>query len=126
VVDWVLRWSGKSGISQHRLLSWLGVHRGRFHDWQERRGKANLHNSNLPRSSWLFEWEVTAILDYQASHPHEGYRRLTCMMLDNGVVAVSASTVRRVLSRAGALSSRFIKRSLKGTGFQQPWEPHQH
>jgi hypothetical protein len=34
-------------------------------------------------------WEKQAILDYHARHPLEGYRRLTFMMLDDDVVAVS-------------------------------------
>jgi transposase InsO family protein len=126
VVDWVLLWSSKSGLSQQCLLSGLGVYRSRFHEWQRRQGQANLHNANLPRSCWLLEWEKKAIVDYQAVHPDEGYRRLTYMMLDADVVAVSASTVRRVLLGAGVLPSRFSKRSLKGTGFEQPLEPHEH
>src|SRR5712672_3196065 len=52
-----------------------------------------------------------------------GYRRLTFMMLDADVVAVSPSSVWRVLSQAGCLSPWKGKPSKKGTGFQQPLEP---
>ncbi|MBX3421125.1 MAG: hypothetical protein KF752_06170 [Pirellulaceae bacterium] len=45
------------------------------------------------------------------------------MMLDANVVACSAGTVYRVLSQAGLLK-RNAKRSLKGTGFQQPLAAH--
>ena len=48
------------------------------------------------------------------------------MMLDADIVAVSPSSVWRVLSRAGLLRKWNDKTSLKGTGFQQPLEPHQH
>lgn len=119
-------WGVKCEIPQSRLLSWLGVSRGRFRDWQERHGKANEHNANLPRSGWILPEEKKAIVEFQSCHPTEGYRRLSYMMLDSDVAAVSPSTVRRVLKEAGVLPSRFVKRSLKGTGFQQPLGPHEH
>ena len=48
------------------------------------------------------------------------YRRLTFMMLDEDVVAVSPSTTYRVLSKAGRLDRWNPKPSKKGTGFVQP------
>jgi putative transposase len=56
----------------------------------------------------------------------EGYRRLTFMMLDQDVVAVSPASVWRVLKQAGLLSRWKSKPSRKGTGFEQPLQPHQH
>src|SRR5206468_9604381 len=58
--------------------------------------------------------------------PLEGYRRLTFMMLDADVVAVSSSSVWRVLHQAGRLARWKGKPSNKGKGFQQPLGPHQH
>ena len=48
------------------------------------------------------------------------------MMLDADVVAVSPSSVWRVLQRAGLLSRWKRNLSRKGTGFEQPPHPHQH
>jgi putative transposase len=48
------------------------------------------------------------------------------MMLDADVVAVSPSTVYRVLKQAGLLDRWNGKRSLKGTGFHQPSRLHEH
>jgi len=48
------------------------------------------------------------------------------MMLDADVVAVSPSSVYRVLRDAGAIPGRKGKPSLKGKGFQQPLRPHEH
>ena len=56
----------------------------------------------------------------------EGYRRLAFMMLDADVVAVSPSSVYRVLRDAGRLAKWNGKPSRKGTGFQQPLGPHEH
>jgi putative transposase len=48
------------------------------------------------------------------------------MMLDADIVAVSPASVGRVLSRAGLLRKWNGKPSKKGTGFEQPPQPHQH
>jgi len=47
-------------------------------------------------------------------------------MLDAGIVAVSPSSVWRVLNQAGLLSKWKGKPSKKGTGFEQPLAAHQH
>ena len=48
------------------------------------------------------------------------------MMLDADVVAVSPSSVWRVLRNAGRLQPWNGKASKKGTGFVQPLKPHEH
>jgi len=48
------------------------------------------------------------------------------MMLDADIVAVSPSSVWRVLSQSGLLSKWNTKPSKKGTGFAQPLAAHQH
>jgi putative transposase len=48
------------------------------------------------------------------------------MMLDADVVAVSPSSVYRVLCGAGLMKRNNAKPSLKGQGFQQPLGPHEH
>jgi len=48
------------------------------------------------------------------------------MMLDEDVVAVSPSTVYRVLKQAGRLDRRRWSPSKKGRGFVQPQRAHQH
>lgn len=65
-------------------------------------------------------------MDYHASHPLEGYRRLTFMMLDENVVCVSPSTTYRVLRAAGRLDRWRRRPSSKGSGFAQPVRPHEH
>ncbi len=109
-----------------RLLSWLGLGKSKFHAWKERYGHANEHNGKIPRDFWLEDWEKQSILDFHDRHPLEGYRRLTFMMLDDDVVAVSPASAYRVLKSAGRLDRRWQKPSKKGTGFVQPLRPHEH
>jgi putative transposase len=126
VVDFVRRWSERSELTVSRFITWLGVGRSKFYDWQERYGHVNEHNRWVPRDVWLEPWEKEAIVKFHGEHPLEGYRRLTFMMLDRDVVAVSPSSTYRVLKEAGLLRSWNRKESKKGTGFQQPLQPHEH
>ena len=108
------------------FLGWLGLGTSKFHYWKHRYGKANEHNAQIPRDWWLEDWDKKAIIDYHDRHPLEGYRRLTFMMLDNDVVAVSPASVYRVLKQARRLDRRRFSPSKKGTGFVQPLRPHEH
>jgi transposase InsO family protein len=108
------------------FLLWIGLATGKWHNWKRRYGKANEHNALVPRDHWLEDHEKKAILDFHQEHPLDGYRQLTFMMLDANVVAVSPSSVYRVLKAAGVLAKHNSKPSLKGTGFVQPLQPHEH
>jgi putative transposase len=126
IVDYVHHWTTRAEISAKQIVVWLGIGGSKFYDWKKRYGKVNEHNGLVPRDWWLEEWEKQAILDFHAQHPLEGYRRLTFMMLDADVVAVSPASVYRVLRQAGVMDRWNGKPSKKGTGFVQPLQPHEH
>ena len=107
-------------------MGWLGIAPSKFSRWSRRLGTPNRHNASIPRDSWLEDWEKSAIIDFHDRYPSEGYRRLAYMMLDADVVAVSPSSVYRVLKAAGKLAGRRGKPSKKGQGFEQPSRPHEH
>jgi putative transposase len=125
-VDYINYWTVRAELPARRFLGWLAIGASKFHNWKERYGKVNEHNAQIPRDFWLETWEQQAILDFHDCHPLEGYRRLTFMMLDDDVVAVSPSSTYRVLRNAGRLDRRWLPPSKKGTGFVQPLTPHQH
>ena len=58
---------------------------------------------------------MKAIIRFSFEYPLEGYRRLAFMMLDRDVVAVSPSSVYRVLKAAGRESEIFAARDRKLT-----------
>ena len=126
VVDFVNRWSEKAGIPVRQMIRWIGISPSKFNEWRTRYGKGNEHNGWIPRDTWLEEWEKQVILAYYEEYPLEGYRRLTFMMLDANIVAVSPSSVYRVLVNAGVMREWNRKPSKKGTGFVQPLKPHEH
>jgi transposase InsO family protein len=126
VVAFVENGSSRTGLPVRRLLKWLGLPGGKYHAWKARLGAPNRHNGAQPRHFWLLAWEREAIISFAVGHPQEGYRRLTYMMLDADVVAVSPSSVYRVLKEAGLLGRQTLAPSSKGSGFTPPSEPHQH
>jgi putative transposase len=126
VVDYIRYWSDKTGIKATKMVRWVGIDRSKYYDWACRYGKVNEHNAWIPRDFWLGDWESRAIIAYYHAHPLEGYRRLTYMMMDDDIVAVSPSSVYRVLSGDSLLSRWKHKASKKGTGFQQPLKGHEH
>ncbi len=126
VVDFVRHWSDRTELPVKRLLGWIELGPRQYSRWQGRYGHANEHNGLVPRDHWLEDWEKRAITEYAQKHPLEGYRRLTFMMLDADVVAVSPSSVYRVLKAAGRLQGLWSKPTRKGTGFVQPLQPHEH
>jgi putative transposase len=126
VVDYVRYWADKTDIKATKMVKWIGIARSKFYDWRSRYGKVNEHNAWIPRDYWLTDWEKQAIIDYYFDNLLEGYRRLTYMMIDADIVAVSPSSVYRALKNAGLLDRWNRKASKKGTGFHQPLKAHEH
>jgi transposase InsO family protein len=126
VMDFVKYWAKQTEVPLIQFIVWLSISSSKFYHWQTRYGKANEHNGQIPRDFWLQDWERKAIVEFHHKYPLEGYRRLTFMMLDQDIVAVSPSSTYRILSEAGLLAKWNNKASKKGTGFSQPLRPHDH
>ena len=126
LVDFVLLWAEKTEIRQGSFLNWMDLSCRKYRDWRHRYGKVNEHNRWVPRDHWLESWEKEAIVEFSRKYPLEGYRRLCFMMLDRDIVAVSPSSVYRVLKAAGLLGRGPGKSLRKGSGFEQPLAPHDH
>jgi putative transposase len=122
----VRAWSDKTEIPACRFLPWIGIGTSKFHDWKQRFGKVNEHNAWVPRDHWLTDDEKQRICAFARTHPLEGYRRLTFMMLDADQVACSPASVYRVLKNAGLLAGQAPNSTKKGTGFVQPLKAHEH
>ena len=126
IIDFIHYWAPRTEIRALQYVAWIGISHSKFYDWRQRYGKVNEHNCLIPRDHWLEPWEKQAIIDFHQQFPLEGYRRLTFMMLDRDVVAVSPASTYRVLKAAGLLASWNPKPSAKGRGFVQPLAPHEH
>lgn len=106
VVDFVRDWSEKTGVPKKDLVDWIDIAPSKFFDWQNRFGQPNEHNSSMPREHWLDDREKEIIIAYRKRHPELGYRRLAQLMLNEGAVEASPSSVYRVLKDAGLYDVR--------------------
>jgi transposase InsO family protein len=117
----------KTNTPVGKLLHLIGISSSKYYSWIDRKDQANNHNGIIPKKHWIVDWEREAIINYAKEHSSEGYRRLTYMMIDDNIAAVSPSTTYRVLKSAGLLNRwNKVKKSSKGSGFIQPAKPHQH
>lgn len=105
VIAWVHKTRRRSGWALNRILAALGVSRSRYYEWVGRQGEDRLHDEPARRVplSRLLDEERQAICAYAQCHPRIGYRKLTWMMIDAGIVAVDESSVYRVLKEADLL-----------------------
>jgi transposase InsO family protein len=134
VVERIIYLSDKSSLPVKILLKSIGLSKVKFYRWQKRTGSPNRHNGQIPKSHWLLPEEVKKIKKYAQEHYSwgdfflkDGYRRLAYQMLDENIVAASPSSVYSILKAEGLLNKwNTSKRSLKGTGFNQPDYPHKH
>lgn len=126
IVEYVNNIAQRSSLSRRRLMRWLGIQASRYYDWVNRMGEPNQHNGKTPKRHWLLPQEREAIVSYYQAQHEQGYRRLTYMMLDEGVAAVSPSTTYRVLKHEGLLDRWATPSKGKGKGFRQPLKPHDH
>jgi transposase InsO family protein len=122
----VARWSDRTELPAKSFTGWLGLGASKFFSWKRRYGKANEHNGQVPRDHWLTAEETRAIETFAREYLTDGYRRITYMMMDANIVAVSPASVFRVLKRAGLLNRWNGTPSKKGSGFTQPVQPHEH
>jgi len=126
-MDFIIDTKEKTGIKYIQLFKWIGITSSKFYDWLETDALYAEHSFNTPRKHWLLDWEKEAIKNYAKEHTNTGYRRLCYMMLDESVVAVSESTVYRVLRKAGLLNRwNEVSTKHKKTGFIQPLNFNDH
>jgi transposase InsO family protein len=92
----------RSGWPVRRTLQALGVPPASYYRWRRQAPPAAAPPRASARRSYyeVLPAERQAIVDYALAHPEIRHRELAWRMLDDGVVAVSASTVYRVLQEA--------------------------
>ena len=108
-----------------QIIGMTGISVSKYYQWHKRMGLDNQHNGQLPKSHWILPQEREAIISYCKERLSEGYRRLTYMMIDEDVAAVSPSTTYRILKEENLLN-RWNQKSPRRKGFIQPLCPHEH
>ncbi|MCO4098179.1 MAG: IS3 family transposase [Gemmatimonas sp.] len=126
VVDWVTALATRTALPVRPMLRRLGIARTKYARWTASYGALATAHGPVPREHHLTQAERDGILAFHDRHPRDGYRQLADMLLDAGEVAVSPSSVYRVLKVAGRLDRWTRTPSKKGTGFDQPTQAHAH
>ena len=117
----------KTNIEITKLISLLGITTSKYYSWVRRKGEPNNHNAKTHKKNWILKTEKQTIIKYAKAHENQGYRRLTYMMIDENVAAVSPASTYRILSNAGLLNKwNKVSSGKKGSGFEQPERIHQH
>jgi putative transposase len=126
IVNYVEKISQQTHLTRRDLIGLIGISPSRYYEWVKRQGLFNRHNGKIPRIHWILPEERNAIIDYCYKQLEKGYRRLTYMMLDEDVAAVSPSTTYRVLKEANLLNRWGRSKSSEKSGFKQPQKVHEH
>lgn len=112
-----------------RALKALGLARSTFYDWLNRyqrdgfRGLVGLPRPPIIPENKLLDAERAQIIATAKELPLEGYRKVASYVEREGVF-VSATTVYRVLSQAGLILSRKVRRKTAGEKYvQEPTRP---
>jgi putative transposase len=116
VVSIVEQTQSRSGWTLGATLRVLEVSRSSFHRWKR---TLPVVGSVRPARRSMYEIlnsEREAILRYAREHPAVRHRELAWRMLDDGVCAVSPSTVYRVLGEADLVCRWQPKRRAQGNG----------
>jgi putative transposase len=126
VLEFVRYWHQRAEFKVGQLLGWLSLSNSTYYSWQAGQSPVKRPDGQPSKGHGLLAWEKSAIEAYARQHRQAGYRRLSYMMLDEEVVAVSPSSVYRVLQAADLLQRWPRTPSRKGQGFVQPEQAHQH
>jgi transposase InsO family protein len=117
----------RSGWPARKTLAALEIAPGSYYRWWSRAwpgGAAGGASRRERRSLYeVLPQEREAIVDYALKHPEVRHRELAWKTLDDGVCAVSSSTVYRVLREANLVCRWKPKERRKGSG--QPAAPTQ-
>ena len=111
----------RSGWPAARTLKVLEVPRSSFGRWRRADPAAPVSPRPAPGPLFaLLGWERQAIVAYALGHPEVRHRELAWKMLDDGVCAVSAATVYRVLREANLVCRWSGRTKAKGAGREAP------
>ena len=117
----------KTGISQLALLSYLGISKSTWNEWQGRENAETRHNHDTPKSNGVTPNETRAVVDFCSAYGNllRGYRYLAWLMMDMDVACVQPSTVYNILRKDGLFPKWAKTHDVKKKGFDQPLRPNE-
>ena len=113
----------RTGFSLSRLLALWGLSRSTFYGWA-----AELRTANRYNPAAILAEEESAVVEFRGQHREVGYRKLTWLMNDAGVAALSESAVYSILSKQNLLGRWISQGSVPAEKEYQhkPSRVHEH
>ena len=121
----IMRCKAKTGLPLETLLKYAGISERTWREWQERRGVETKHNNNIPRTYYLTDEEIKAVVAYCRENQLKGYRMLCYEMIDKNIAFVSCSSVYNVIKRYNLGKKWAEEVEMKKKGFDQPAAVHE-
>ena len=111
----------RSGWPVRQTLRSLEIAPATYHRWCRTMAQGEPRARSPAGSMYeLLDTERKAIIDYALTHPEVQHRELAWKMLDESAVAVSASSVYRVLREANLVCGWKPRPKVKGSGRGEP------
>ena len=88
----------RTGFPLSRLLAWWGLSRSTFYGWAADQPAESRYNPAA-----ILAEEQSAVVAFRKQHKDVGYRKLTWLMNDEGIAALSESAVYSILSKQNLL-----------------------
>ena len=107
----------RSGWAIEESLRVLEIAPSTYYAWSQKRDGPHWQAIFASRKP-LIE-EIAAVKSYALAHPTDGYRRITWMMIDEDIAALSESSVYRIL-RAAGLNGRWARSIADGGARPMP------
>ena len=113
----------RTGIPVRQLLSWWSISRSTFYGWGT---QITTPSSRYNPATGLPE-EEQAVIEFRSQHQEVGYRKLTWLMNDAGVVALSEPAIYAILLKHNLLGPWSKKSSDAAAEYQhKPSKVHEH
>ena len=112
-------------LPEWKLLSFINLSTSKFSKWKKESKPE--HQRKIPKIHYSTPEEKQKVVEFKKEHMSLGYRYLTWLMIDLNVVALSPSTVYRILKKVGLNKAwTNVPGEAKKKGFDQPSKPHEH
>lgn len=90
--------AGRTGFTISRILKLYGIHKNSYYGWFDENDQLKGYQQRQALPTHILAEEIARVVEYRKQHKDVGYRKLTWMMVDEGIAAMSESSVYNILA----------------------------